>query len=164
MKRLTDEELIALAQSATEEEAKPLTQFETFMKDVGAGPGNDWVDAQLIYWRYLDWCEENKIAPKSRYTFSRGINKVYRKGFLNGTVYYVMNKKPFELDRDERVGMRKDWRKEKEYRPWHTKKSNAGKQSGKSKRLQKKLKRQQEKEDQKRKQESQEKTPPDTQD
>lgn len=142
-KKLTDEELIELARQATDEERVPLNEFETFMKDVGAGPGTDWVDAQHIYWKYLDWCLEKDIVPKSRYRFSHGIGKVYKRIFDKGTVYYVMNGEPFKLKNNEHWGMRRDWRQEREYRPWHNNYVKAGKASARQRRknirLEKKL-------------------------
>lgn len=138
-KKLTEEELIELARQTAEEDREPLTQFELFMSDVGAGVGTDWVDAQLIYWRYLDWCIEKDIIPKSRYRFSHGIGKIYKRIFDQGTVYYVMNCEPFKLNNNDHWGMRRDWRREKEYRPWRRVKSQAGKQSVKVKRKKRRL-------------------------
>jgi len=139
IKKLTEQELIELANQATEEELKPLTQFELFMKDVGAGTGKDWVDAQLIYWCYLKWCEEKNIIPKSRYHFSRGIAKFYKRIPDKGTVYYVMNKEPFVVSDDERWAMRRDWRQERVYKPWHRKKVKAAKAAGKASKQKAKL-------------------------
>lgn len=140
-KKLTEEELIELAREASEEDKKPLTEFELFMKDVGAGPGKDWVDVQHIYWKYLDWCLEKDIVPKSRYRYSHGIGKMYKRIFDEGSVYYVMNGEPFKLENNEHWGMRRDWRREKEYRPWHRNKIVAGKKGAKVKKQQAKLRR-----------------------
>jgi len=150
-KKLTEEELIALAEQASEEDKVPLNEFETFMKDVGAGPGTDWVDAQHIYWRYLDWCLEKEIIPKSRYRFSHGISKTYKRIFDNGSIYYVMNGEPFKLKDNDHWGMRRDWRREREYRLCHRKYVNLGKASGKVRKEKARLKRKALKEDQKRK-------------
>src|SRR5690606_24488215 len=145
-KKIPDEVLIELAEAATEEDKIPLTEFEIFMLDVGAGPGDDWVDAQYIYWRYLDWCLEKNIKPKSRYRFSHGINKKYKRIFDQGTVYYVMNNKPFQLENNEHWGMRRDWRLEREYKPWHKKTIKTAKAAGKSHRRRAKERKRQQKE------------------
>lgn len=147
----TDEELIELAKQASGDELEALTQFELFMRDVGAGPGEDWVESQNIYWRYLDWCIEKDVVPKSRFRFSHGINKLYKRVIDKGAIYYVMNGEPFKLNNNDHWGMRRDWRREKEYRPWRRRSLKAGQAAGKVHRRNARLRRKLLKEGQKRK-------------
>lgn len=115
------EDLIKLAAEVEDKVDRSNTHPERFFKDFGVVENLEHrVDADLIYYWYLQWCKEYKetdiIWRKRFFRKENGFPQWVKKSSFSGCMKYKLDKKSFPDSKEIREEIRMIWQKEKDQR------------------------------------------------
>lgn len=83
-------------------ETNNLTSFDQFSAYIGLVPGQDNIEAGVIYFKYWLWCQEFNIEPESIFSYNRNRMENFKCIKGHGSTYYKIKGVNFILNDEEK--------------------------------------------------------------